>query len=150
MDIITQEKSRTSGNGVTSSAILGPFWRSDTPVREFGSSITFDTASDAEVAYLYGTVTDAETGKPIPNALVDVWQASTNGKCSYMLPKPLEDSFNGVPLLIPDFSKQLTGLNQACTNSRTLSSASTISVESFIPMKKGSTPTMASGPHPTL
>lgn len=110
MDIITQEKSWTSGNGVTSSAILGPFWRSDTPVREFGSSITFDTASDAEVAYLYGTVTDAETGKPIPNALVDVWQASTNGKRAYMLPKPLEGSFNGVPLLIPDFSKQLTGL----------------------------------------
>jgi len=95
VDIITQEKTRASGNGVTSSAILGPFWRSDTPVREFGSSITFDTASDAEVAYLYGTVTDAETGNPIPNALVDVWQASTNGLYEQQDPEQREHNLRG-------------------------------------------------------
>lgn len=63
----------------TSSAILGPFWRSDTPVREFGSTMTFDTPLDAEVAYIHGVVTDAVTGEPLKNAWVDVWQCSTNG-----------------------------------------------------------------------
>ena len=63
----------------TSSAILGPFWRSDTPLREFGSTMTFDTPPDAEVAYIHGVVTDAVTGEPLKNALVDVWQCSMNG-----------------------------------------------------------------------
>lgn len=29
---------------------------------------------------MYGKVTDASTGKPLANASVDVWQASTNGR----------------------------------------------------------------------
>lgn len=28
---------------------------------------------------MHGTVTDANTGKPLPNAEIDIWQASTNG-----------------------------------------------------------------------
>lgn len=65
---------------MTSSAILGPFWRTDTPIREFGSTIVFDTPEDGQIAYMSGVVRDAKTGKPISNALVDVWEASTNGK----------------------------------------------------------------------
>lgn len=28
---------------------------------------------------MHGTVTDADTGKPLANAEIDIWQASTNG-----------------------------------------------------------------------
>lgn len=80
MDDITFTAATKSTNGLTSSAILGPFWRQDTPHRENGTTITFDTPSDGQVVYMHGKVTDVETGKPLQNATVDVWQASTNGK----------------------------------------------------------------------
>jgi protocatechuate 3,4-dioxygenase beta subunit len=28
---------------------------------------------------MHGCVRDAKTGAPLPNAIVDIWQASTNG-----------------------------------------------------------------------
>lgn len=65
---------------MTLSAILGPFWRHDTPTRQNGTTISFDTPKDGIMAYVHGTVTSAETGKPLPNASVEVWQASTNGE----------------------------------------------------------------------
>lgn len=80
VDDITHRQAAKNGVAATETAILGPFWRHDTPTRENGTTITFDTPSDGVVAYLYGTVTSAATGKPIPNASVEVWQASTNGK----------------------------------------------------------------------
>lgn len=79
VDDITYRKAAEAGDA-TASAILGPFWRQDTPMRDFGSTITFDTPSDGQVAYVHGTVTDATSGKPLSNAVVDVWQASTNGE----------------------------------------------------------------------
>lgn len=72
-------KNAAANSDATSSAILGPFWREDTPHRDFGTTISFDTPADAEVAYMFGAVRDAKTGKPIPNATVDIWEASTNG-----------------------------------------------------------------------
>ncbi|KAJ4328652.1 hypothetical protein N0V84_000842 [Fusarium piperis] len=77
-DITHRAAAKDSASG-TATAILGPFWRADTPIRENGTTITFDTPKDGIVAYLYGTVTSAATGVPIPNASVEVWQASTNG-----------------------------------------------------------------------
>ncbi|KAH8897416.1 dioxygenase [Thozetella sp. PMI_491] len=79
VDDITHSAAVKSGQPVTATAILGPFWRSDTPIRTNGTTITFDTPADAEVAWMYGKVTSAETGEPVKNASVDVWQASTNG-----------------------------------------------------------------------
>ncbi|KAF5024572.1 hypothetical protein F66182_3335 [Fusarium sp. NRRL 66182] len=79
VDDITHRQVARDGLSGTETAILGPFWRADTPTRANGTTITFDTPADAKVAYLYGTVTSAKTGAPIPNASVEVWQASTNG-----------------------------------------------------------------------
>lgn len=79
VDDITFRKAAEATNAATASAVLGPFWRHDTPLREFGSSITFDTPADGQVAYIHGIVTDAKTKKPIAKALIDVWLASTNG-----------------------------------------------------------------------
>jgi catechol 1,2-dioxygenase len=78
-DEITYKNAAAEHKGVTSSAILGPFWRKDTPVREFGSTIVLKAPEDGEIAWMTGVVEDAKTGKPIANALVDVWEASTNG-----------------------------------------------------------------------
>lgn len=66
----------------TQSAILGPFFRHDAPLREKGSTITFDTPKDGQVAYMHGRVLDSATGKPLANAEIDIWEASTNGRYS--------------------------------------------------------------------
>ncbi|KAM0710040.1 hypothetical protein Q7P35_002402 [Cladosporium inversicolor] len=79
LDDITFSAATKSTNGLTASAILGPFWREDHPVRPNGTTISFDTPEDAQVAFMYGRVTDVVTGKPIAGATVDIWQASTNG-----------------------------------------------------------------------
>ncbi|KJK81183.1 hypothetical protein H634G_03717 [Metarhizium anisopliae BRIP 53293] len=79
VDDITYTTAIHSANGLTASAILGPFWRHDTPHRDNGTTITFDTPPDGQVVYMHGKVTDVTTGKPLQNASVDVWQASTNG-----------------------------------------------------------------------
>ena len=79
VDEITYKKASEATDPITQSAILGPFFRHDAPVRKNGSTITFDTPKDGQVVYMHGTVTDAKTKKPLVNASVDVWQASTNG-----------------------------------------------------------------------
>ena len=80
VDDITFSAATKSTDGLTASAILGPFWREDHPVRPNGTTISFDTPKDAQVAFMYGRVTDVATGKPIAGATVDIWQASTNGE----------------------------------------------------------------------
>ncbi|KAI1061066.1 hypothetical protein LB507_010104 [Fusarium sp. FIESC RH6] len=95
VDDITHRQAAKNGFSGTETAILGPFWRHDTPTRENGTTISFDTPSDGKVAYLYGTVTSASTGKPIPNASVEVWQASTNGLYEQQDDKQVEHNLRG-------------------------------------------------------
>jgi catechol 1,2-dioxygenase len=78
VDDITFTAATKSSNGVTSSAILGPFYREDHPVRDNGTTISFDTPKDADVTLMYGVVRDP-SGNPLAKAEIDVWQASTNG-----------------------------------------------------------------------
>lgn len=81
-DDITYRAAAKAGVPATSSAILGPFWRE--PIkRENGTTISFNTPADGQIAYFYGKVVDSETGLPLQNATVDVWQASTNGTPPY-------------------------------------------------------------------
>ncbi|RSL91840.1 hypothetical protein BHE90_011527 [Fusarium euwallaceae] len=93
-DITHRAAAKDSASG-TATAILGPFWRADTPIRENGTTITFDTPKDGVVAYLYGTVTSAATGAPLPNASVEVWQASTNGLYEQQDDKQVEHNLRG-------------------------------------------------------
>lgn len=79
VDEITYKKASEASDLATQSAILGPFFRHDHPVREKGASIHITKGEGAEDAYMYGRVLDAKTGKPLAGATVDVWQASTNG-----------------------------------------------------------------------
>ncbi|KAI0138303.1 Intradiol ring-cleavage dioxygenase [Pestalotiopsis sp. NC0098] len=64
----------------TSSTILGPFWSPETPFRENGDSVVLNMPKDGQLTHFHGVIRDAETGKGIPNAVFDMWQASTNGK----------------------------------------------------------------------
>jgi protocatechuate 3,4-dioxygenase beta subunit len=69
-----------NGAQPTSSTILGPFWSPETPFRENGDSVVQNMPPDGQLTFFHGIIKDAETGKGIPNAIFDMWQASTNGK----------------------------------------------------------------------
>ncbi len=60
----------------TQSSLLGPFFRESAPVLPLGANIV-SSFTAAEIA-MYGQVTDMH-GKPIPNALVQVWQTNEAG-----------------------------------------------------------------------
>ncbi|KAK4493878.1 hypothetical protein PRZ48_015063 [Zasmidium cellare] len=79
VDEITYKKASEAADTATQSAILGPFWQNDNPTLEKGASIYRTKAEKAEVVYMYGRVVDHKTGKPLANATIDIWQASTNG-----------------------------------------------------------------------
>lgn len=81
VDAITYENATGPTSTATASAILGPFFREDHPICEKGDTIHITRAPDAVDIYFYGRVVDGKTGIPIANAIVDVWQASTNGNC---------------------------------------------------------------------
>ena len=66
-----------AGATETAAALLGPFWRMNSPRTENGGSILrSDTAGPA--LFTYGRITDPH-GQPLPNVEVDVWQASPVG-----------------------------------------------------------------------
>ena len=82
----------TEGADPTSSSILGPFWSPNAPFRELGGSIIQDPAPGGHPALMHGKVTDLLTGKGIPGAVVDIWQASSNGKYDFQDPDNQTDN----------------------------------------------------------
>ncbi|KAK2028576.1 dioxygenase [Colletotrichum zoysiae] len=78
VDDITNRVAMRNGEPGTATAILGPFWRK-APARANGGTIVLKCPDDGEVVFMYGRVTCSNTGKPLANATVDTWQASTNG-----------------------------------------------------------------------
>ncbi|CAI0646108.1 Catechol 1,2-dioxygenase [Colletotrichum fructicola] len=82
VDEINNHVVTESGAQPTSSTILGPFWSPETPFRDLGASVVQNMPNDnkAQLTKFHGRIYDAETGKGIPNAVFDMWQASTNGK----------------------------------------------------------------------
>jgi len=95
VDEITYKKASEAADSATQTAILGPFFRHDAPFREKGSTITFDTPSDGQVVYMYGQVLDAKTKKPLANASLDVWEASTNGLYEQQDEKQVDSNLRG-------------------------------------------------------
>jgi catechol 1,2-dioxygenase len=68
-----------SGGNATVPTALGPFWRANAPRRQMGDTIVFGIESDQR-AFMHGCVVDSETGEPIANAEIDVWETAPNGK----------------------------------------------------------------------
>jgi catechol 1,2-dioxygenase len=78
VDEITFKLAAEAGDAATASAILGPFFRHDAPLLPNEASIVHGV-NDGEITYMHGHVVDLQTKRPVPNATIDVWQASTNG-----------------------------------------------------------------------
>ncbi|CEL02780.1 Intradiol ring-cleavage dioxygenase [Aspergillus pseudodeflectus] len=94
VDEITFKLADEATDAPTATAILGPFFRADTPYRSNGETIVKTVPKDGkgEIAYMTGQVVDFETKKPLVNADVEVWQASTNGL--YEQQDPEQEEFN--------------------------------------------------------
>ena len=78
VDEITYKAATEVTNAPTSTAVLGPFWRANAPVRRMGESIVHGIP-DGDHTYMHGTVTDYVTGEPIEGAELDVWHTAPNG-----------------------------------------------------------------------
>ncbi|MCJ1359382.1 MAG: hypothetical protein MMC33_009384 [Icmadophila ericetorum] len=85
VDEIAHHLMLESGEIPTSSSILGPFWSPRAPFRNNGESIIM-SPHEGQVSLMHGRVTDLVTKKPIAGAVVDIWQASSNGKYDFQDP----------------------------------------------------------------
>lgn len=79
----------------TKSAILGPFFRTDTPPTNNDASIVKTMPADGELTYMHGVVRDAATNEPLPGIKVDIWQCSTNGLYEQQDPDQAEFNLRG-------------------------------------------------------
>jgi len=104
VDTIAYERaqsSSSSGGDATQSAILGPFYRTGAPKYENGADIVMDhniksaDGKKGETCYMYGTVSSASTGQPIPNAIVDVWHTGPNGLYEQQDPNQPDMNYRG-------------------------------------------------------
>ncbi len=76
----------------TQPSLLGPFFRENAPELKLGDSIA--PHDKGEVIVLTGKVSEA-SGKPIANALIDVWQTGSDGLYDIQGPKPDEMDLRG-------------------------------------------------------
>jgi catechol 1,2-dioxygenase len=81
------------GGGKTDAALLGPFWRANSPLSSPGESIARDARGGDPLA-VSGRVTDP-SGKPVEGAMVDVWQASPVGLYENQDPEQPEHNLRG-------------------------------------------------------
>ncbi|KAL4890774.1 Intradiol ring-cleavage dioxygenase [Aspergillus ambiguus] len=94
VDEITFKLADEAADAPTATAILGPFFRADTPYRKNGDNIV-KGVTDGEMAFMQGRVVDFHTKKPLVGATVEVWQASTNGLYEQQDPKQEEFNLRG-------------------------------------------------------
>lgn len=85
LDLRFDEKERLAGlEGGTPRTIEGPLYVADAPLSKYEARLDEDPEV-GEVLIMHGQVRDTN-GKPIGGALVDVWQANTNGRYSFFDP----------------------------------------------------------------
>lgn len=87
VDEIAHKIVSDTGIDPTSSSILGPFWSPHAPFRDLGSSIIQNPNPEGKVCKMHGIISDMVTGKPIQDAVFDIWQASANGKYDFQDPE---------------------------------------------------------------
>ena len=79
VDEITYKLADEAADAPTATAILGPFWRKDAPIRKMGDSIVMNEIKDGDHTLMHGRVLDFNTGEPIKNAEIDIWHTAPNG-----------------------------------------------------------------------
>jgi catechol 1,2-dioxygenase len=83
--VVDEIASRGKPKSATESSLLGPFYRDGAPEMPLGANIARDIKGEALA--IHGTVKSLD-GKPIANALLDIWQASPAGLYDLQLPDP--------------------------------------------------------------
>ncbi|KAL1846553.1 hypothetical protein Plec18170_009132 [Paecilomyces lecythidis] len=94
VDEITFKLAEQAEDAPTATAILGPFFRQDTPHRQNGANIVTGV-EDGEMVFMHGKVVDFATKKPLVGATVEVWEASTNGLYEQQDPNQVEHNLRG-------------------------------------------------------
>jgi catechol 1,2-dioxygenase len=97
VDEISAKKLTTNSSLATSSAILGPFYRHDAPVLPNGASIVAPSKRAEYMpttTFMSGQVL-TPMGKPIANAIIDIWHTSPNGMYEQQDPDQPEMNLRG-------------------------------------------------------
>lgn len=94
VDDITYKLAQEAPDTPTATAILGPFFRPDTKWRKNGDNVVTDVKG-GEMVFMYGRVMDFVTKKPLVNATVEMWEASTNGLYEQQDPEQIEHNLRG-------------------------------------------------------
>ncbi|EKD02511.1 catechol 1,2-dioxygenase 1 [Trichosporon asahii var. asahii CBS 8904] len=92
VDALDQTRPARKGGKTTEaspSAILGPFYRYGVPEQPNGTTIIRQDEPDAPYTHLYGTIYDGD-GKPLPNAVVDIWHDAPDGLYDAQTPEKPE------------------------------------------------------------
>jgi len=64
--------------GATEATVLGPFFAHGAKEYEYGGDLREGASMKGEDVWVSGTITSVD-GKPIPNAVLDIWQAKADG-----------------------------------------------------------------------
>jgi catechol 1,2-dioxygenase len=75
---LVEEINHARSQSAVGYALVGPFYRANAPLKQRGESIVSDDTKGAR-ARITGRVYDLTTNAPIGGAMLDVWQAATNG-----------------------------------------------------------------------
>jgi catechol 1,2-dioxygenase len=95
VDEITYKLASDAKDEPTATAILGPFWRKDAPLKEMGESIVAGFDPEGDRTWMHGVVTDFRTGEPIEGAVLDVWHTAPNGLYEQQDPNQPEMNLRG-------------------------------------------------------
>jgi catechol 1,2-dioxygenase len=76
---VTSVIATQSASGGTTPNLAGPFYKAGAPLRSDGCLYEGGFPDGETPLTVRGRVTDITTGEPVPNAIVDVWQADGNG-----------------------------------------------------------------------
>lgn len=95
VDEITFKLAAEAKDQPTATAILGPFFRPDTPFRQNGDNLVVTPADGGEMVFMHGQVVDFATKTPLAGAVVEIWQASTNGLYEQQDPAQVEHNLRG-------------------------------------------------------
>jgi protocatechuate 3,4-dioxygenase beta subunit len=111
LSMLVDEINHDGGDAATESTVLGPFYVAGAPLREYGASIVL--ADDAPRAVVSGVVRDPD-GKPIPGALLDIWQTASNGLYDVQDPRQPPNNLRGRFHARDDGSYRFVTVRPAC------------------------------------
>lgn len=95
VDEITYKLATDAADEPTTTAILGPFWRKDAPLRKMGETTVHGIGKEGDHTFMYGSVVDFKTGKPIEGAELDIWHTAPNGLYEQQDPNQVDMNLRG-------------------------------------------------------